>query len=134
MSRSRLEYEKAILAERKAEADEQKATTDVARAAAQLARQAAQQAKERAQNLRDRYWEFYFYEVRCVVKNDLKPQYEKERGQRLAKNAKAIVNLEHAQDDFGGRDLRAKYHELLVSVPALKKAYTDQGGRKLFGE
>jgi hypothetical protein len=131
LSRSRLEYDKAALAERKAEADEQKATTDEARATAQLVRQAAQQAKERAQNLRERYWEFYFYEVRCEVKHNLKPQYEKERDQRLAKNAKAIVNLEKGQDDFGGRDLREKYRELLVSVPALKKAYTDQGGRKL---
>lgn len=131
LSRSRMEYDKAVLAERKAEADEQKATTEEARTAAQLGRQAAQQAKDRAQNLRERYWEFYFYEVRCVVKNDLKPQYQKERDQRLAKNAKVIVNLENGQGDFGGRDLRAKYRELVDSVPQLKKAYSDQGGRKL---
>ena len=132
VSRSRLEYDKAVLAERKADADEQTATTEETRTAAQLARQAAQQAKERALNLRERYWEFYFYEVRCRVKNDLKPQYEKERDQRLTRNAKVIVNLENGQEDFGGRDLREKYRELLVSVPALKKAYSDQGGRKLF--
>src|SRR5262249_6248888 len=134
LSRSRTEYDKAVLAARKAEADEQKAKSDEARTTAQLARQAAEQAKDRAQSHRERYWEFYFYEVRCVVKNDLKPQYEKERDQRLAQNAKAIVNLEHGQDDSGGRDLGEKYGELLVNVPALKKAYTDQGGRKLFGE
>jgi hypothetical protein len=133
LSRSRAEYDKALLAETKSETEEQKATTDEARTAAQLSRQAAQQAKERSQNLRERYWEFYFYEVRCVVKNDLKPQYEKERDQRMAKNAKTIVNLEHGQEDFGGRDLREKYRELVVSVPALKKAYSEQGGRKLLG-
>lgn len=131
LSRSRLEYDKAVLAERKADADEQKAATDEARTAAQLARQAAQQARERAQNLRERYWEFYFYEVRSRVKNDMKPQYEKERDQRLARNAKTIVNLEHGQEDFGGRDLREKYQDLLRTVPPLKKAYTDQGGKKL---
>jgi len=134
LSRSRLEYDKAVLAERKADADERRATTEETRTAAQLTRQAAQQAKERALNLRERYWEFYFYEVRCRVKNDLKPQYQKERDQRLTKNAKLIVNLENGQEDFGGRDLREKYRELLVSVPALKKAYTDQGGRKLFAD
>jgi hypothetical protein len=126
-----MEYDKAILAERKAESDEQKAATEEARTGAQLARQAAQQAKERAQTLRERYWEFYFYEVRCVVRNDLKPQYEKDRDKRLAKNAKAIVNLETGQEDFGGRELREKYRELLRTVPPLKKAYAEQGGKKL---
>ena len=84
---SRLQYEKAVLAERKADEAERAATTDEARTTAQLARQAAQQAKNAAQSLRERYWEFYFYEIRCVVKNDLKPQYQGQRGPTASRSA-----------------------------------------------
>ena len=57
--------------------------------------------------LRDAYWEFYFYEIRIVLKNDekkAKDATDKER--RLGAIAAAIKKLEDGQPDFGGKDLR----------------------------
>jgi len=126
------EYELAGREERAAEEAERSAKTDAERQQAQERRAAAQAKREAAQPLRDAYWEFYFYELRIVLKNDLKrAKDDADRERRLGVLAQAIKKLEDAQEDFGGRDLKQKYHEMVEGEPLLKKKYVEAQGKRL---
>jgi hypothetical protein len=135
LQRSRTDYERAVLAERAADEAERAAKTEEERTKAQTARAEAQAVKARAQPLREAYWEFYFYEVRAVLKNDLKRAKDAaDKETRLARVAAAIKKLEDGQDDFGGGDLKQKYLELVEGEPLLKKKYFEAQGRRLYAD
>jgi hypothetical protein len=132
LERSRVDYERAVTAEKAAEQAERGAKTDAERAKARSDRAEAQEAKAKAQPLREAYWEFYFYEVRAVVKSDLaRAKDAADKEQRLASIARAIKRLEDGQEDFGGSDLKQRYRELVEGEPVLKRLYREAGGRRL---
>jgi hypothetical protein len=127
------DYEAAVHDEKLADEAERKATTDDERTKAQQAKADASARKTAAQPLRDAYWEFYFYEIRIVLKNDLKKaKDDADRERRLGVIAGAIKKLEDGQEDFGGKDLREKYRDLLDREPALKKKYLEARGKRLY--
>jgi hypothetical protein len=126
------DYERAVRAERAADEAERTAKTDDERRKAQEARTAAQAQKDAARPLRDAYWEFYFYEIRVVLKNDLKrAKDESDKERRLGVLAQAIKKLEDGQEDFGGGNLRQRYQELVEGEPLLRKKYVEAQGRRL---
>jgi hypothetical protein len=127
------EYEQAAQDEKAAEATERSAKNDDDRARAGQVKLEATARKAAAQPLRDAYWEFYFYEIRIVLKNDLKrakDAADKER--RLGMIAAAIKKLEDGQEDFGGAGLKEKYRALVESEPLLKKKYEEAQGKRLY--
>ncbi|HEY1375542.1 MAG TPA: hypothetical protein VGF55_02050, partial [Gemmataceae bacterium] len=126
------DYERAVRDEKAAEAAEARAKTDEERTKAQQAKTDASTRKAAAQPLRDAYWEFYFYEIRIVLKNDqkrAKDAADKER--RLGVIATAIKKLEDGQEDFGGKDLRDKYRAMVDGEPVLKQKYLEAHGKRL---
>jgi len=127
------DYERAVRDEKAADEAEAKAKTDDQRTRAQQAKVDAAARKATAQPLRDAYWEFYYYEIRVVVKNDqkkAKDAADKER--RLGVIATAIKKLEDGQEDFGGKDLRDKYRALVDGEPVLKQKYLEARGKRLY--
>jgi hypothetical protein len=134
LKKSWTDYERARRDERAADQAERAAKTDDDRRKAQEARAAAQAQADASRPLRDAYWEFYFYETRIVLKNDLKrAKDEADKERRLGTIAQAIKKLEDGQDDFGGRDLRQRYQELIDGEPLLKKKYVEAQGKRLLG-
>src|SRR5262249_855260 len=132
LKQARTDYERAVLAERTADEAERSAKTEEERRKAQDEASTARAKKDAAQPLRDAYWEFYFYEMRVVLKNDLKrPKDAADRERRLGVIAQAIKRLEDGQEDFGGRDLRQRYQALLEGEPLLKKKYVEAHGKRL---
>jgi hypothetical protein len=127
------EYETAAHEEKRADEAERAAKTDEDRAKAQQAKGEATVRKANAQPLRDAYWEFYFYEIRVVLKSDVKKaKDEADKERRFGVIAGAIKKLEDGQDDFGGKDLRDKYRDLLDHEPVLKKKYLEAQGKRLY--
>jgi len=126
------DYEVAGQDEKRADDAERNAKTDEDRGKAQQAKGEATVRKTNAQPLRDAYWEFYFYEIRVVLKNDLKrAKDESDKERRLGVLAQAIKKLEDGQEDFGGGDLRQRYQELVEAEPLLKKKYVEAQGKRL---
>jgi hypothetical protein len=127
------DYETATHEEKLADDAERKAKTDDERTKAQQAKADASARKTAAQPLRDAYWEFYFYEIRIVLKNDQKKSKDAaDRERRVGVIAAAIKKLEDGQDDFGGRDLRDKYRALVDGDPLLKQKYVEAQGKRLY--
>ncbi len=132
LKQARTDYERAVQAERAADEAERVAKTEEDRRKAQDEASAARAKKDAAQPLRDAYWEFYFYEMRVVLKNDLKRAKDAaDRDRRLGVIAQAIKRLEDGQEDFGGQGLRQRYQSLLESEPLLKKKYVETHGKRL---
>jgi hypothetical protein len=118
-----------------AEEAERTAKADAERAKARADRAEAQALKIKTQPLREAYWEFYFYEVRAVLKSDVhRAKDSADKEQRLGAIARAIKRLEDGQADFGGNDLKRKYQQLVESEPVLKKKYLEAGGRRLYAD
>ncbi len=127
------DYERANHDDKAADAAERAARTDDDRNRAQQAKGEASLRRAAAQPLRDAYWEFYFYEIRIVLKSDLKKAKDPaDKARRLAAIADAIKKLEDGQEDFGGKDLREKYRALVDSEPLLKQKYLETNGKRLY--
>jgi hypothetical protein len=127
------DFERANRDDKSADAAELAARTDDDRAKAQQAKGEASLRRAAAQPLREAYWEFYFYEIRIVLKNDLKKAKDAaDKERRLAAIAAAIKKLEDGQEDFGGKDLRDKYRALVDGEPALKQKYLEANGKRLY--
>jgi hypothetical protein len=135
LKRNWSDFERAALDEKAADEAERTAKNDDERAKAQQTKGEASVRKSAAQQMRDAYWEFYFYEIRIVLKNDLKKAKDAaDKEQRLARIAAAIKKLEDGQEDFGGKDLKEKYRTLVDGEPALKQKYLEAGGKRLYGK
>jgi hypothetical protein len=134
LKKSWTDYERARRDERAADEAERVATSEDDRRKVQEARSTAQAKADAARPLRDAYWEFYFYEIRIVLKNDLKrAKDDADKERRLGSIAQAIKKLEDGQDDFGGGDLRDRYRELIDGEPVLKQKYVEAQGKRLLG-
>ncbi|MFO0810647.1 MAG: hypothetical protein U0746_18625 [Gemmataceae bacterium] len=131
LAKPRAEFDKAVRDERLADDELRKAKTDSEREAAQAKLATAQQAKASAQPMRDRYWQFYFYELRIVLKSGNLQKDPAAKEKRIADVAGAIRKFEDGQDDFGGGDLKQKFIEMLDGDPLLKRKYAEAGGTKL---
>jgi hypothetical protein len=129
------DYERAAADEKAADDAERNAKNDDERSKAQQTKGEATSRKAAAQPLRDAYWEFYFYEIRIVLKNDLKKAKDPaDKEQRLTRIAGAIKKLEDGQEDFGGKDLKEKYRALVDGEPMLKQKYQEAQGKRLYGK
>ncbi|HEX4590556.1 MAG TPA: hypothetical protein VH120_11535, partial [Gemmataceae bacterium] len=127
------DFERASHDEKAAEEAERAAKTDDERTKAQQTKLEAASRRAAAQPLRDAYWEFYFFEIRVVLKNDLKKAKDAaDKDRRLGVIAGAIKKLEDGQPDFGGKDLREKYRALVDGEPVLKKRYLEAQGKRLY--
>jgi hypothetical protein len=127
------DFERANRDDKAADDAERTAKTDDERAKAQQAKGEASLRRSAAQPLRDAYWEFYFYEIRIVLKNDLKKAKDAaDKQRRLAAIAGAIKKLEDGQEDFGGKDLRERYRALVEGEPMLKQKYLEAHGKRLY--
>ena len=80
--------------------------------------------------LRERYYEFYYCEVRAVVKNAQKNNDAKSQDV-YNRMAVRLVKLERGQPDLGGEANRARFAELVADHPPLKEAYLTAGGKIL---
>jgi hypothetical protein len=126
------DFERAGRDEKTADEAERASKTDDERTKSQQAKADASARRAAAEPLREAYWEFYFYEIRIVLKNDLKKaKDESDKERRIGAIAAAIKKLEDGQADFGGKDLRSKYRELVEGEPMLKRKYLEAKG-KLF--
>jgi hypothetical protein len=127
------DFERANRDDKAADDAERTAKTEDDRAKAQQAKGEASLRRAAAQPLRDAYWEFYFYEIRIVLKNDQKKAKDvADKDRRLAAIADAIKKLEDGQEDFGGKDLREKYRALVDGEPILKQKYLEAHGKRLY--
>lgn len=127
------DYERARADEKAADEAERQAKTDEERTKAQQEKGEATVRKANALPFREAYWEFYFYEIRLVLKNDLKKAKDPaDKERRLTAIAAAIKRLEDGQEDFGGKGLREKYRELVEGEPVLKAKYLEAQGKRLF--
>jgi len=77
------------------------------------------------------FFEMFFNTQRCVVLANM--QLVKTNPAKLQKTfddaAKKFVALEKASAARIGPEVREKYHDLLLEVPELKKAYEAAGGK-----
>lgn len=85
---------------------------------------------QRLAPLRERFFEYYFLEVRSIFKNAQKSE-EAKRFESYARLANRIVKLEQGQPDLGGDTIRRQFIELIEEDPEFKSRYTAAGGRAL---
>lgn len=81
--------------------------------------------------LKDRFWEFYFLEIRSQIKADAKATDPKAKVDRMKRTAARLVRLEKTRPDFGGPGMRDNYRGLLDFDPVLKQEYRSEGGKLL---
>jgi hypothetical protein len=129
------DFERAGRDEKAADEAERSAKTEDERTKAQQAKAEATARRAAAEPLREAYWEFYFYEIGIVLKNDLKKAKDAaDKERRLGVIAAAIKKLEDGQADFGGKDLRARYRALVDGEPMLKQKYLEARGKRLYAD
>ncbi len=131
LKKDREAYDDAVRTARTAENEMRNAKTDAEREAAATKLKTAQQAKSLAQAMRERYWQFYAYELRIVLKsgNLLTDTAAKEK--RIADVAGAIRKFEDGQDDYGGGETKQLLAAMIESDPLLRRKYVEAGGKKL---
>jgi tetratricopeptide (TPR) repeat protein len=91
---------------------------------------ALEQEVQRLAPLRERYYEFYYCELRAIVKNAQKNNDAKSQDV-YNRMAVRLVKLERGQPDLGGEASRARFAELIAEHSPLKEAYLTAGGKAL---
>jgi hypothetical protein len=91
---------------------------------------ALDQDVQRLAPLRERYYEFYFHEVRAVVKSAQSSNNAKAQD-IYNRMAIRLVKLEQGHPDLGGAANRSRFAELIAEHPPLKEGYRAAGGKTL---
>jgi hypothetical protein len=79
---------------------------------------------------REMFFEFYFLEIRSIVKNAHKADVAKAT-ESLNRIANRLVKLEQSQPDLGGDASRERFRELFAVEPKLRERYEAAGGKVL---